>query len=179
MGEAGFVVVVGDDAGAGGEGCFDPGWNAQALFDGFLREQAGGDHDGGVGGIGAAGDGGDDDGAVVEVGLGVYAKTFFHGVGDVAVAVGGFGSGVGRLDISVRRRVAAFALPADGLAVADLVGVGTEERGELFFEAGAGLTEEDTILRTFGAGDGWLDLGEVEGDGLRVLGFRRVGSMEQ
>ncbi len=71
--EAGFDVVVGDDAGAGGEGGFDPGRGAEALLDGFFGEQAGGHHDVGVGGVGAGGDGGDDDGAVVEVGVGVDA----------------------------------------------------------------------------------------------------------
>ena len=88
LGEAGFVVVVGDDAGAGSERGFDPGRNAEALFDGFFGQQAGGDHDGGIGGVGAAGDGGDDDGAVVEIGLDVNAEALFYGVGDVAVAVG-------------------------------------------------------------------------------------------
>ena len=67
-------------------------------------------------------------------------------------------SGVRGLDIAVRRCVAAFAFPADGLAVAELVGVGAEERGQLLFEAGAGLAEQDAVLRALGAGDAGLDL---------------------
>ena len=34
--EAGLVVVVGDDAGAGGEGGLDPGRGAQAALDGLF-----------------------------------------------------------------------------------------------------------------------------------------------
>ncbi len=79
--QAGLDVVVGDDAGAGGERGLDPGRRAQALLDGLLGEQAGGDHDVGVGGVGAGGDGGDDDGAVVEVGVGIDAEAGLDGGG--------------------------------------------------------------------------------------------------
>ena len=113
---------------------------------------------------------------MVEIGLGVYAKTFFDGVGDVAI---GFGGGVSGLDIAIGGCMSAFTFPADGLALIDFVGVGAEEGRKLFFEAGAGFAEENAILRALGACDTGLDLGEVEGDGLRVLGFGRVGSMEQ
>jgi len=54
------------------------------------------------------------------------------------------------LDIAVGGGVTAFPFPANGLALADFVGVGAEERGKLFFEAGAGFAEQDAILRAFG-----------------------------
>ncbi len=65
--QAGLLVVVGDDARAGRERGLDPRRNGEAFFDGLLGEQAGGDHHGGVRGVGAAGDGGDDDRAVIEI----------------------------------------------------------------------------------------------------------------
>ena len=58
------------------------------LLDGLLGEQAGGDHDVGVGGVGAGGDGSNDDGAVVEVGIGIDAETGFDGGGSGRVRVG-------------------------------------------------------------------------------------------
>ncbi len=75
--------------------------------------------------------------------------------------------------------MAAFALPADGLALTDLVGVGAQERGELFFEARSSFAEKHAVLWTLRAGDAGLDLAEIESDRLRVLGFGRVWSMEQ
>ncbi len=65
--EAGFLEVVSDDAGAGGEGGFDVGGFGEAAFDGFFGEEAGTEHDGGVGGVGAGGDGGDENGGVVDL----------------------------------------------------------------------------------------------------------------
>jgi hypothetical protein len=58
--------------------------------------------------------------------------------------------------------VAAFGLPAEDLSGGGLVSVGTEEGGELLGEAGGGLREEDAVLRALGAGDAWLDGGEIE-----------------
>ena len=169
-GEAGFVVVVGDDAGAGGEGSFDPRRRAEALLDGLLREQAGGDHDVGVGGVGAGGDGGDDDGAVVEIGVGIDAEAGFDGGGRGGVWVG---CAETAFVVAVGGGVAAFGLPAEDLAGGGLVAIGAEQGGELLGEAGGGLREKDAILRALGAGDAGLDGGEIQGQGGRVLGFGR------
>ena len=68
-GEAGLVVVVGDDLRTRGQRRLDPGLDAQTALDGVLGQQRGGDHHRGVGGVGAAGDRGDRDGAVVDLGL--------------------------------------------------------------------------------------------------------------
>ena len=65
--EAGFLEVVGDDARAGGEAGLHVRRDGEAFFDGFLGEQAGGDHHARVAGVRAAGDGGDDDVAVFDV----------------------------------------------------------------------------------------------------------------
>ena len=62
------VEVVGDNAGTWSEGCFDGGGDRESAFDCFFGEKTCGKHDGGVGGIGAGGNGGDDDGAVMERG---------------------------------------------------------------------------------------------------------------
>ena len=55
------VEVVGDDAGTWGEGCLDGGGDGESAFDCFLGEKTCGKHNGRVGGIGAGGNGGDDD----------------------------------------------------------------------------------------------------------------------
>ena len=66
-GQARLVEVVGDDLGARGEGGLDPRLAGQALLDGLLRDERGGDHDVRVRGVGAGGDRGDGDGAVVDL----------------------------------------------------------------------------------------------------------------
>ena len=67
--------------------------------------------------------------------------------------------------------MAAFGLPAEDLPGGGLIGVGAEEGGKLLGKAGGGLREEDAILRALGAGDAWLDGGEVERESGGVLGF--------
>ena len=174
--QAGLLVVVGDDAGAGRERGLDPRRHGEAFFDGLLGEQAGGDHDGGVGGVGAAGDGGDDDGAVVEIGVGIDAEACFDGGGDgdrrrsrwPFVIFGCYGGVGDRL-----------ALPRGGGARAERLGGGREQRGQLLGKAGGRLFEQDAILRALGAGHAGLDGGEVELEGLGVLGFGRVGGVEE
>ncbi len=81
--QAGFLVVVGDDAGAGREGGLDPRRNGEAFFDGLFGEDAGGDHHGGIRCVGAAGDGGDDDRAVIEILVGIDVEALLDGGGDV------------------------------------------------------------------------------------------------
>ena len=58
-GQAGPLVVVGDDLGAGGQRGLDPRLAGQALLDRLLGQQRGADHDVRVGGVGAGGDRGD------------------------------------------------------------------------------------------------------------------------
>ena len=128
--QAGLVVVVGDDAGAGGEGGFDPGRCLEAAFDGFLGEQAGGDHNVGVGGVGAGGDGGDDDRPIAEVGVGIDAEAGLDaggrgGVGVLAVWRAGRAG-----DVAVCRRDGRPRPPSEHLAGGVLVAVGAEELRE-------------------------------------------------
>ena len=63
--QAGGREVVGDDARAGREARLDVRRGAQAARDGVAGEQAGGDHHGRVGRVGAGRDRGDHDAAVV------------------------------------------------------------------------------------------------------------------
>ena len=60
------MQVVGDDARAGGEGCLHPGLGAEAACAGVASEQPRGHQHGGIGGIRAAGDGRDQDRAVLD-----------------------------------------------------------------------------------------------------------------
>ena len=69
--QAGGFEVVGDDAGAGPERGLDEGRDGEALCVGLLGDQAGGEHDARVGGVGAARDGGDERRAVAELGVDV------------------------------------------------------------------------------------------------------------
>ena len=62
-----LVEVGGDDLRAGRQRGLDPGPRLEALLHRIAREQPRRDQHAGVGGIGAAGDGGDDDVAVAEV----------------------------------------------------------------------------------------------------------------
>ena len=167
----------------------------------FLARRPAGDHDVGVGGIGAGGDGGDDDGAVVQILVYIHAVTGFDagdgglngdgagplgegGYGDDAVigevlwcARGGGRGGAG--DVAGSGGVAAFTFPADHLAGGARVGADTEEVGQLLGEAGGGLGEEHPILRALGAGDAWLYGAEVKREGGAVLGFRSVRGVEE
>src|SRR5208282_5790852 len=89
--QASLLVVVGDHARARRERGLDPRRNGEAFFDGFLRKQAGGDHHRWVRRVRATGDGGNNDGAMIEVTVGVDVEPFFHGGGDVSGD--GLGSG--------------------------------------------------------------------------------------
>jgi hypothetical protein len=67
LGEVGLVVVLGDNLGSGGEAGLDPRLGLETEGAGLARDQSRGDHDIGVAGVGAGGDGRDHDVAVVEV----------------------------------------------------------------------------------------------------------------
>ena len=73
-GQAGALVVVHDHLRPGGERRLDPRLDRKPALDGVLGQEAGGDHDFGVGRVGAAGDGGDDHVAVADVEAGVGAR---------------------------------------------------------------------------------------------------------
>ncbi len=60
-----------------------------------------------------------------------------------------------------------------------LSALGPSSDGQLLFEAGAGFAQQDAVLRALGAGDAGLDGGQIEREGLRVLGFGRVGGVEE
>ncbi len=65
--QAGLVEIGGDDLRSGRQRGLHPRLRLEALRDGIARQQAGGDQHARVRGIGAAGDGGDDDVAVADV----------------------------------------------------------------------------------------------------------------
>src|SRR5208282_6260891 len=57
--KAGGEKIVGNDFRAGSEAGFYPGLDIEPTLDGFFREQAGAEHQRGIGGVCATGDGGD------------------------------------------------------------------------------------------------------------------------
>src|SRR5262249_39085855 len=67
--EAGLGEVVGDDARARRERGLDPRAHGEAALDRLLGEEPGAEHDARVRGVGARGDGGDDDVAVADLAL--------------------------------------------------------------------------------------------------------------
>ena len=71
------------------------------------------------------------------------------------------------------------ALPRGGGARAERLGGGREQRGQLLREAGGRVLQQHAILRALGPGDAGLDVGEIELESLRVLGFGRAGGVEE
>ena len=61
-----MLQVVGDDPGSGGETGLDPGFGGQSQLDSPLGHEPGADHDRWIRGVGAAGDGRDDHGPVLQ-----------------------------------------------------------------------------------------------------------------
>ena len=103
--QAGGGQIIGDHLRAGGQRGLDPGLDRQAQLLRLARHQAGGDQDRRVGGVGAGGDGGDDDVAVSKVELltlDLDARGVDRAVEDFGQ--GGFegGGGHGQLDLVLR-----------------------------------------------------------------------------
>lgn len=179
--ETGSGEVIGDDARAGSKGGFDGGVDGETPFDRFFGQKPSGKHDGGVGGIGAGGNGGNDDGAVVQGGGfcgGSLGEEIFgdmirgRALGDQVEFIGGQGEGGGA---GASDRIFPIAPVGEGLS---------EERIESGFER----RQFNPILRTFGPGDAGADGGEVElddggegegiflgGDSEKILGAVVVG----
>ena len=65
--QAGGLEVIGDDFGARSEAGFHPGLYVQTAFNGLFGEQTSTEHQRGVGGVGATGDGRDHDGTAGEL----------------------------------------------------------------------------------------------------------------
>ena len=72
-----------------------------------------------------------------------------------------------------------MALPRGGGARAERLGRGREQRGQLLGEAGGGVFQQHAILRALGSGHAGLDGGEVELEGLGVVGLGRAGGVEE
>src|SRR5207249_4472744 len=68
------LEIFADHLAAGGEGRLDPWLDLQSGLDGVAGKQAGGHHHAWVGGVGAGGDGGDDDIAMTEVEIGAFDR---------------------------------------------------------------------------------------------------------
>ncbi|MNP06445.1 hypothetical protein D3C76_984280 [compost metagenome] len=100
--QSGVFQVFGDHQGAGGQAAFDVSGFDQTAFHRFLGDETGAQHNAGVGGVGAAGDGGDNHGAVAHEG---------------AFAVGGVDSDFFLSQLFLRQAVAALVQwsPYDGV----------------------------------------------------------------
>ena len=163
LGQAGLVQVVGDDLRAGRQRCLHPRLRLQPLGHRVLRQQAGGDQNARVGGVGAGGDRGDHHVAVADV---------------VAVA-GDLDAGLARLAVLAELALEGFAEARRGVRQEDPVlrtlrpGEGGQHRRQVEFE---GLGEH----RLFHAGLDpealLLGVGLDQGDAFRRRGPWRRGS---
>ncbi len=163
--QAGLDQVVGDDLGAGRQARLDPRLRLQALLDGLLRQEAGRHHHRRVGRVGAAGDGRDHDGAVMQV-LGRRVP-----------------AGVSRVRGGRRRDGRAFAdLLGDGpfhvavrrlrLGLAGQVGQGGAER--LLHVA-----QPHAVLRPLRPGQARFDRRQIQLHNVRIRRLRRRGGVEE
>ena len=183
--QAGLVVVLGDDLGAGREARLHPRLPADAALDGVLRQEAGRDHHRRVRRVRAARDRRDDDGAVLEV-----ERLVAHGDRDGSLLRLGERDR-NRLGMLLllglaerlvprrpgRRRVARGERVGD-LLVRRAVAVRDAEGRERLEEGRLRLGQRHAVLRAPRPGEARLDVAEVEVDHLRVLG-RVVGVVEE
>ncbi|MBG9885618.1 hypothetical protein ABE10_03255, partial [Bacillus toyonensis] len=169
--ETGLLVVVGDDLGAGAERRLDPRLLLQALLTRLAGEKTRGDHDGGVRGVGARGDGRQRHRAVVED----VPLPLWRGHSDRR-------GGVRRsAAVDVHRTGRRLLLSGDGAGIGCREGVLRLEvddvvrrrcRGvvqDVLLELRLGLRQEDAVLRALRPCDRGDDRGEVELEVLAVL----------
>ncbi len=169
--QAGLVQIIADDARAGRERRFDSGIDRKPLFNGFLREQAGGEHDAGIAGVGATGDGCDEHGTVAHVtiqlrsscvnriGCGMFRSHLPFASLSATVLTAASG-----MNLAARRDMHG-ARQLFGLHAESIFGDRLAERCEEFaFE----FRQFDAVLRPFRAGDAGQHGAEVEFQFLRI-----------
>ena len=162
--QAGSVKVVAYHAGTGRQGCFHIGCNGKALLVRFFRQEPGGQHDTRVGGVGAAGDGGDEDRSVADGGVRIDR-------GDGLVLEDGRVEFAGRAVEVYSHAGVAFV---SGLAETSLGGGSSEEFVETLAEVGY----FDAILGTFRTGDGGPNGGQVQFQEIGVVACSLVRDAE-
>ncbi|CRR97126.1 hypothetical protein PAERUG_P5_London_26_VIM_2_01_09_03357 [Pseudomonas aeruginosa] len=145
-GQAGGLEVVGDHLGARRQRTLHPGLALQAFFHRLLRQQAGGHHHAGVGGVGAGGDGGDHHRAVLQaVGLAVVLV--------VDLAEGGVGAD--------RGAAAALAEQAAFFGAG-----GMQLQAEELVEGAGDVLQGHAVLRALRSGQAGLDFAHVQVQGV-------------
>lgn len=172
------LKVIGDDPGTRPEGGLDIRGDGEATFVGFFCDQAGCEHDGRVAGVGATGDGRDEDGPVPELGVdGIEGFTsrnfgrsravgdhfrlvhFCSGLGVIKERSDGDACGLGHVNVDDRIAGLGWA------PIAPFGGRCFEEDVKPFSEGG----DVDAVLRALGSGDGGDHGGEVEGKVIGVV----------
>ena len=144
----------------------------QAAFDGFLGQQAGADHDGGVGGIGATRDGRDDDRAVRNRGR-LAARLDRHPVAAVEVA-----ALIHRL-LPCRRCFRVTVKPPLVVRCGIDVHLRVVAGRQRLPEGTARLTQRHAVLGALGAGNARLDSAQVQVNRVAEVGLRAVVGAEQ
>src|SRR5690606_11416793 len=127
----------------------------------------------GVGGVGAGGDGRDDDGAVVDLGLGAVGQGDLDRVVRTAAhRVGGVAAGRAVV-VGDRRGVGGREGLGGGLVDLGHDAVGVHVVVDVLAPGRLGVGQRDAVLRALGSGDGRHHVGEVELQVLGVLGLHR------
>ena len=157
--QAGGFEVIGDDLRARRQRGLDPGLGREAALGGLARQETRADHHRGVGGVGARRDRGDHHRTVFQFAMFVIGTDVRRGFG---LAFRGAHRGTAALIQE------AFLLPVP-LFLAILA-----QRVHRGLVAFAHVGEQHAVLRTLGAGQRRLDVGEVQFDHRTEFGLRRV-----
>ena len=144
--QAALGQILGHDLRSRGEAGLHPGTPGQAAFHRLLGQQTGANHDARIRGVGAARDGGDDDGAMIEL------------------------AGDGRRRLRHRHRDASA-----GRRLRRLPRLG-EHLVQRALELALGVLQGNAILRPPRAGEARLDAGQIELDHLGVERVRLLRS---
>ena len=161
--QPGRVEILGHHPRTRSERRLDPRLGVQPRLDGPLREQAGGEHHGGVRGVRAARDRGDHDRTVADDAVVERDRLLgprFHGL----------------LEIDPDLRVPALLEEPTDLG---RVGVGLEPVAERLDERAPHARERDAILWPLRSGDRGFDRGEVELEDLGEHGLRVAVAAKQ
>ena len=193
--QAGLGEVIGHHTAAWAEAGFHGWLDGETEGVGFLGEQSSREHDTRVAGVGATGDGRDQDGAVgdgiLDAGFGVNGdfEQGFAAVGrwlgdDADASTKGLGDGVA-IGLSVEgfgKVQLARTVGEQGLAVAAAFDIGDKQLIEFALQRG----DFDAVLRAFRAGDAGHHVAQVEfefsgevelaagGDAIHALGFEVI-----
>ena len=176
--EAGLLKVGGDNAGAGCQRGLHGRVHGKTRLDRLLGKESRGEHDARVAGVGAAGDGGDEDAAVTDGAL-ANVLPVVGGLGHLGDGVRG-GAVADHLLLVLRNGgipAGNQCLGGEGAVILAVAALGNR-LGEEFLEERLELGKVDTVLGTLGAGHARDDGREIELEVDAVVDLALAGHAE-